>query len=86
MTTTPAQENYIMDARIQARAIFNGIEKLKSMQAQWNALDYGTTLPAGDGVNDGITKAQVSAVVFTTADAFQTLLDAGHGTNLASIL
>ncbi len=86
MTTTPAQETYIMNVRIQARAVLNGIIELKAMQTQWNALDYGNTLPDGDGSNAGITADQVGAVVFATADAFETLLGNGHATNLASIL
>lgn len=86
MTTTPPQETYIMNARINARVLFDAIGELKKMQSQWNALDYGNTLPNGDGVNAGITSAQVGAVVFATADAFETLLGQGHATNLASIL
>ena len=46
----------------------------------------GYTLPDGSGENDGITKAEVGAVVFDTANALVTLLNAGHATNMAKLL
>ena len=53
---------------------------------EWNALDYGTTLDAGEGENAGIVRADVGAVVFGTADALRTVLNSGHATNMAKLL
>ena len=80
------QSDYISEAREANRQVWEGINTLKSLQREYNALDYGNTLPDGSGENDGITKAEVGAVVFDTANALVTLLDAGHATNMAKLL
>ena len=80
------QSDYISEARAANRQVWEGINALKSLQREYNALDYGNTLPDGSGENDGITKAEVGAVVFDTANALVTLLDAGHATNMAKLL
>jgi hypothetical protein len=46
------------------RAIWEGLNTLKELQREYNALDYGSTLDTGK--NAGITKEQVEAVVFDT--------------------
>ena len=80
------QADYISEARAANRQVWDGINALKALQREYNALDYGNTLPDGSGENDGITKAEVGAVVFDTANALVTLLDAGHATNMAKLL
>ena len=80
------QADYISEARAANRQVWEGINTLKSLQREYSALDYGNTLPDGSGENDGITKAEVGAVVFDTANALVTLLDAGHATNMAKLL
>ena len=80
------QADYISEARAANRQVWEGINTLKSLQREYNALDYGNTLPDGSGENDGITKAEVGAVVFDTANALVTLLDTGHATNMAKLL
>ena len=80
------QADYITEARAANRKVWDGINALKSLQREYNALDYGNTLPDGAGENAGITKAEVGAVVFDTANALVTLLDAGHATNMAKLL
>ena len=80
------QSDYITEARAANRQVWDGINALKALQREYNALDYGNTLPDGSGENDGITKAEVGAVVFDTANALVTLLDAGHATNMAKLL
>ncbi len=80
---------YIGEARQYARQIFNGILALRSLQAEWNALDYGNTLLDGTGTADGITADEVGAAVFATGDylyAAVTGANGGHGTNLAALL
>lgn len=82
------QSDFISSARAANRAIWDGLNTLKTLQREWNALDYGTTLEDGDpeGDNAGITAAEVGAVVFATADAIETLLDTGHATNMSKLL
>ena len=80
------QSDYISEARAANRQVWDGINALKALQREYNALDYGNTLPDGSGENDGITKAEVGAVVFDTANALVALLDTGHATNMAKLL
>lgn len=80
------QADYISEARAANRQVWDGINALKALQREYNALDYGNTLPDGSGENDGITKAEVGAVVFDTANALVALLDTGHATNMAKLL
>lgn len=80
------EQNFITEARAINRQIWNGINGLVAMQREWNALDYGSTLDAGDGENVGIEAAEVGAVVFDTANALVDVLNAGHATNMAKLL
>ena len=80
------EQDFITEARQQNAAIWNGINALVALQREYNALDYGNTLDAGEGANTGIDAAEVGAVVFDTANAFVTLLNAGHATNMAKLL
>ena len=80
------QADYISEARAANRQVWDGINALKALQREYNALDYGNTLPDGSGENEGISKAEVGAVVFDTANALVTLLDTGHATNMAKLL
>jgi hypothetical protein len=80
------EQDFITEARAANRQVWDGINTLIAMQREYNALDYGTTLDAGEGANVGIDAAEVGAVVFDTANAFVTLLNAGHATNMAKLL
>jgi len=78
--------DFITLARQHNRAIWDGINALVALQREWQALDYGNTLEDGDGANADYTAAEVGAVVFDTANAFVTVLGAGHATNMAKLL
>lgn len=81
------EQDYITEVRAAAAKVWEGINDLKAMQREWNALDYGTTLSNGTGGhNEGILAADIGSVVFATANAISTVLDAGHATNIAKIL
>ena len=80
------EQDFITEARQQNKAIWDGINALVALQREWNALDYGNTLDAGDGDNTGISAAEVGAVVFDSANAFVGVLAAGHATNMARLL
>lgn len=80
------EQDFITLARQANTAIWNAINDLVALQREWNALDYGNTLEPGAGANDGLTKTEIGAVVFDTANAFVAVLAAGHATNMAKLL
>lgn len=82
------QLDYISVVREANKNIWNGINELVALQREWNALDYGNTLvdPVADNAHSGITKSEVGAVVFDTANALVVVLGAGHATNMAKLL
>lgn len=80
------EQDFISEVKAANRQIWDGINQLKSMQREWNALDYGNTLDPGVGDNQGLTALEVGAVVFDTANALETVLGAGHATNMAKLL
>lgn len=79
-------DNYITEVRRLNAQVWEGINGLVAMQREWNAADYGTTLAAGSGGNEGIASADVGAVVFATSDALVAVLNAGSATNMAKLL
>lgn len=80
------QDDFIALVRRNTRQLWDAVNTLKSLQEEWNALDYGTNLGVGTGLNTGIQPTDVGAVVFSTANAIETLLHTGHATNLAKLL
>lgn len=81
-----AQQQFYAAARAAATAIWDAYHECLSLQTQWNSLNYGATLEPGDGVHLGLTGTHVGSVVFDTTNAIKALIDAGHGTNLATLL
>ena len=79
-------QDFITEARQNARKLWDAVNALKALQAEYNALDYGSTLKDGVGENEGYTKSEVGAVVFATTDAIFNLLISGHATNIATLL
>lgn len=80
------ESDFITEARQANRELWGAINKLVALQREWNALDYGTTLNDFQGENEGLTGAEVGAVVFDSANAFVGVLNAGHATNMAKLL
>jgi hypothetical protein len=80
------QQNYINLVRNANARVWEGINELIALQREYNALDYGNTLLDGTGDNAGITRSEVGAVVFDTANALVALLATGHATNMAKLL
>ena len=78
--------DYITRVRLANQKVWEGINELKALQREWNALDYGSTLPNGTGDHAGVTTAEVGAVVFDSANALSTVLDTGVATNMAKLL
>lgn len=80
-------QDYISIVRTANRQIWDALGLLLAAQREWNALDYGNTLVAGEGANEGITKAQVGAVVFDSANPLAAIaFNSGVATNMAKLL
>lgn len=79
-------QDFITEARDNARKIWEAITALKGLQREWTALDYGTTLVHGEGENSKLNVANVGSVVFDTTNAIEEVLNAGHATNLGRLL
>lgn len=75
-------DDYVTEVRNYARMVWEGTNGLQSLQPEWNALDYGNTLPD----TQGVTGAQVGAVVFDAANAIRTVMNTGVATNIAKVL
>lgn len=73
---------YVVDVQRMTRAIWDNLNALQALQAEWVALDYGTTL----GTHEDLLPAEVGAVVFDTANALRATLASGHATNMAKLL
>lgn len=87
MTVQESRNSEYYDKVRQAnKALWNAINDLQELQRQWNALDYSNTLTDGVGTNEGLTKTEIGAVVFDTANAMKAVLDSGHATNMAKLL
>lgn len=80
------EQAYIYTVRTNVRQLWDALNNLVELQRQYNALDYGNTLPPGEDINAGIVAAAVGACVFDTPNALVTVLNAGHATNLAKLL
>ena len=81
------QEEYLTKARIAAEKVWEGILELERLQPEYSAMDYGNNLATPTtGPNTGITRQQIGAAVFDTANALRGLLNSGHATNLARLL
>lgn len=79
-------QDYISIVRREAAALWDAVNTLEGLQKEWNALDYSTTLEAGEGENIKQGRADIGAVVFDTTNAIRALFDSGHSTNLAKLL
>ena len=82
-----SQHQQFYDAvRTANQNVWQSLHDLLTLQSQWDALDYSNTLTDGEGAHLGITKTELGAVTFATADAMKAVLDAGHATNMAKLL
>lgn len=86
MASASRPQDFYGAVRDANRAVWNGINNLLELQAEYNALDYGNTLVDGTGTNAGLTKTDLGAVIFDSANALKTVLNAGSATNMAKIL
>ncbi len=72
---------------VSNKSLIHVLRRLESLRNEWDSLDAGTVIIDNmiGGDNDGITKAEVAAVIGTTVNELRTLMNQGHGTNLYTI-
>ena len=90
MPLTPKEKKvFINNVRDAANQILKGVNELKFLRDQWDALDMGGSL-TDDRLQDsdftddniGLSAADVINVFGSTLPALKTLLNQGHATNL----
>jgi hypothetical protein len=81
------QSDWISLVRQQSTTLIETVDALNALRSEYDALDYGNTMTDDDfaGANEDVTIAEIQAVIGTTLDALNALLQAGHGTNLMTI-
>lgn len=98
-STFSNRSNHISNTRQAATQLIEAINKLRALKKEWDdglgtwIIDASGNDPEAQGyephdfagANVGLMKADISAVTSTTLTALETLLAAGHGTNLEKI-
>lgn len=82
--------DYVSKVRDANRKFWDAFLTLKGLQKESVAQNYNSNLgPECFAVNtehEGLTSADIIAVVHTTIDAVETFLASGHNTNITKIL
>ena len=78
---------FVTQVSTQAANLINTLNKLRALRNKYDALDLGNTLVQEDigGDNEGIVIAEITAVLGSTLEALETLMAAGHASNLHKI-
>ncbi len=86
MATMNQKIEHINQVRANATRLMDTIKVLQGLRKDWDYLGLSDAIEPEDftGTNEGITPAQIAAV-YTTLSAIETLLGAGHGTNLTAV-
>lgn len=85
MASAARAQDYISLMRANAKKFAEAVNVFLAAQREWQALGYGSTLPEGAGANNGITRAEVDAVVNAMTDAVDAVLRANGRLHLASL-
>lgn len=97
--TFQARSDIITNIRQETSTILEALESLNGLRKDWDAgmstwiIDASGDDPTDPnyephdfaGINEGLMKADISAVIGTTLDAINTLLASGHRTNMTKI-
>jgi len=83
----------VSKARSLAKSANDTLEELEKLQAEWNAQDFtnNTDTPEltdpvyGNHEHEHLTKAEVAAFIYDTANAIRGLWTAGHATNVTNL-
>lgn len=86
MATMNQKIDHVNQVRANATRLMDTIKVLQGLRKDWDYLGLSSALQPEDftGTNEGLTPSQIAAV-YTTLSAIETLLAAGHGTNLTAV-
>ena len=78
--------DFVSRYRAAVTAWLTSLEDLNALRQQYDALDYGSTLPpeSFEGANGDITKEQLVAAV-GSVEAITGFVDTGHDSNLYAL-
>lgn len=67
--------------------IWDALNQMAALRREWTARDFGSSLDAGEGQNEGLVKDDLQSVLFTTGQALDEFLTNGfHYTGMAKLL
>jgi len=82
MATTQQMSDHVTKVRQAATEAMDAIKQLDALRKDWDYLGLSSALT--DDQCQGLTTADIAAV-YTTLAAINTLLAAGHGTNMTKV-
>jgi hypothetical protein len=82
MATSEQKSNHVSKVRQAATRLLEAEAELLALRQDWDRLGLGQELQDADC--QGLTVAQIAAV-YTSLEALGVMMDAGHGTNFASV-
>lgn len=80
--------DFVSEVRQMSTILLQTMNGLDALRREWDGMDLGNTLTdegAFEGENSDVDVSDISAVIGTTLDALNGLLNAGHRTNLLSV-
>lgn len=79
--------DFVSRYRTEVTTFLRALDTLMAARRQWDALDYGTTLPpeAFEGANSDLDLAELTAAV-SSVEAINGFVAAGHATNLYELI
>lgn len=80
--------DFVTELRQVSTVLLQTVNGMDALQKEWFGLDYLHTLTAEgafEGANSDVDVDDIAAVIGTTLDAINALLNSGHRTNLLSV-
>jgi hypothetical protein len=78
--------NFVDEVQSASRQLWDSINKLTQLQREWTFRDYTNTLEADITLTEYPPVADLAAMVNTTVPELNSVMAAGHGTNLTKVL
>lgn len=80
--------DFVTELRQVSTVLLQTVNGMDALRREWDGLDYLNTLTQDDaftGSNADVDVDDIAAVIGTTLDAINELLNSGHRTNLLSV-
>jgi plastocyanin domain-containing protein len=80
--------DFVTEVRQVSTALLQTVNGLDALRREWDGLDYLNTITGEggfEGSNSDVDVDDIAAVIGTTLDAINELLNSGHRTNLLGI-